>query len=111
MSTPPTPARAQKNLRRSSLRRRRQRSDPHTRARASYPVFIAYAESSAVRSAMMQLDALLSSAGIRHEIRPMFWRFDQLDQPQWREMALSDAARSALVVLALSDDDLLNTGA
>lgn len=34
----------------------------------------------------------------------MLWRFAQLDDPRWREMALRDAATATTVVLAMSDE-------
>jgi hypothetical protein len=41
----------------------------------------------------------------------MLWRFDQLDQPKWREPALVDASRAAVVAIALSDESELNSAA
>jgi hypothetical protein len=46
-----------------------------------------------------------------HALQPMFWRFDQLDQPQWREPALIDSSRAAVVAIALSHESDLNSAA
>ncbi len=34
-------------------------------------------------------------------LQPMLWRFDQLSEPRWREMALRDACRARTVAFAL----------
>ena len=41
----------------------------------------------------------------------MLWRFDQLDESKWREMALLDATHAGAVVIALSDELPLNSAA
>jgi hypothetical protein len=38
------------------------------------------------------------------ELHPMLWRFNQLDDPRWRDVALRDAARAHTLVLAMSDE-------
>lgn len=35
------------------------------------------------------------------DLQPMLWRFDQLHHPRWREMALHDASRASVLVLAM----------
>lgn len=96
------------------VRRRRAASD---RLRAThrpptlFPVFIAYADVPAARRAMELFAARLRTIHSSQRLQPMLWRFDQLNQRRWREMALSDAIRAAAVVIALSDDVPLNTAA
>ena len=46
-----------------------------------------------------------------HVLQPMLWRFDQLGKPQWREPALRDSIRAAVVAIALSDESELNSAA
>ena len=52
---------------------------------------------------MARLTAILRGQREAFHLQPMLWRFDQLDDPRWREMALADAARAATVVLALGN--------
>lgn len=68
-----------------------------------YSAFIAYSSVTAAREALMRVTALLRARGDRHRLQPMLWRCDQLDDPRWREMALRDAARADLLVLAFPD--------
>ena len=35
------------------------------------------------------------------ELHPMLWRFDQLHDSRWRETALQDAVRAAILTLAM----------
>ena len=68
-----------------------------------YPVFIAYATVPAARAAMARLAQWLEHQKENFQLQPMLWRFDQLDDARWREMALGDAARATTLVLALGD--------
>lgn len=79
-------------------------------ARLPYPVFIAYSDVPAARQAIARLDKLVQSTHGDRELLPMLWRFDQLDQPRWREMALRDAARANTLVLAMTANATLSSG-
>lgn len=87
---------------------RRRRTDVgrrHAEERAVLvPIFIAYADVSVARHAMHELTLQLHQTHPGHQLAPMLWRFDQLDRPRWREMALADATRASAIVLALSDE-------
>lgn len=75
------------------------------------PVFIAYAEVSVARHAMHRLAAQLQATRPDLQLAPMLWRFDQLDRPRWREMALADATRADAIVIALGDEMPLTAAA
>jgi hypothetical protein len=64
-------------------------------------VFIAYGEVSAARDAFDRVRQTLVGEKRDCEVQPMFWRFDQLGHPRWREMALHDAIRAHTMVLAM----------
>jgi hypothetical protein len=73
------------------------------RAAPSLPffVFIAYGEVPAARDAFGRVRQTLTHEARDFDVMPMFWRFDQLGQPRWREMALHDAIRADTMVLAM----------
>jgi hypothetical protein len=60
---------------------------------------------------MHLLTKLLRRSHPTHHLQPLLWRFDQLDQPQWREIALRDSTRASAVAIALSDETELNSAA
>ncbi len=66
-------------------------------------VFVAYGDVGSARHALARVTRTLRTAQRRVEIHPMLWRFNQLDDPRWQELALRDATRSHLVVLAMSE--------
>jgi hypothetical protein len=78
---------------------------------ALLPVFIAYADVAAARCAMSQCAATIARRRSSQRLQPMLWRFDQLNEPRWREMALHDAANAAAIVFALSDATPFHAGA
>jgi hypothetical protein len=45
------------------------------------------------------------------QMQPMLWRFDQLAECRWREMALQDATRAGVIVIALNDQMPLSSAA
>ncbi len=51
---------------------------------------------------MAKLTQLLQRSG--RTLQPMLWRFDQLAEERWREMALRDACRASTVTLAVADE-------
>jgi hypothetical protein len=63
--------------------------------------FIAYGEVPAARDAFGRVQQTLAREARDFDVLPMFWRFDQLGQPRWREMALHDAIRAHTMVLAM----------
>ena len=75
------------------------------------PVFIAYADVAGARRALDRINGQLRTAQPQRELLPMLWRFDQLDQPRWREMALHDASRSAAIIVVLSEEMPLHAAA
>ena len=101
MPTPFQNSAALRNRRRRNAKRRGR--DP-LHSPKPFPVFIAYADVAAARRAMNHISATLEAINSNSQIQPMLWRFDQLDESQWREMALRDAADAAAVVIALSDE-------
>jgi hypothetical protein len=78
--------------------------------RLPYPVFIAYADIPAARHAITRVHALIQTPEEERELMPMLWRFDQLDQPRWREMALREASRAVTIVLAIGASSTLTPG-
>jgi hypothetical protein len=74
-------------------------------------VFVAYAEVAAARHAMDHVSSALLAKDSKFRMQPMLWRFDQLNASRWREMALQDAGRAGVVVIALSDSMPLSSGA
>lgn len=89
----------------NSHRRRRAPATRHP-----YPVFIAYTDVSAARQAICRLTTLLQASHPDRELQPMLWRFAQLDQPRWREMALREASRANTLVLAMNASATLSSG-
>ena len=95
------------------IRSERLRATKRARApapRLPYPVFIAYSDVAAARNAITQIQRFLRAKHPNHELLPMLWRFAQLDQPRWREMALREAARAATLVIAMNANATLSPG-
>ena len=78
--------------------------------RRPYPVFIAYSDVPAARHAIARLAKAIRHGPNERELLPMLWRFDQLDQPRWRRMALREAARAVTIVLTMSTRASLSNG-
>ena len=74
-------------------------------------LFIAYAELRAARDAIERAKDMLGRTTRGRTLHPMLWRFDQLEQPRWREMALHDAQRAHAIVLAMGNASTLDAGA
>lgn len=55
----------------------------------------------AARDAFGRVKQTLSGEKRDFDVQPLFWRFDQLGRPRWREMALHDAMRAHTMVLAM----------
>lgn len=72
--------------------------------RVPVPVLIAYGDVASARQAMSRVNTLVRTLRDNGELQPMLWRFDQLDDPKWREMALRDAGRASALVLAMTDE-------
>ena len=98
---------AQMGCRRTGVIGRRRSAPPPV----AIPVFIAYADITAARHAMNRINANLRIEQSNRKLQPLLWRFDQLDQPRWREMALVDATQASAIVIALSDEMPLNASA
>jgi len=68
-----------------------------------YTAFIAYSSVAAARRALAHLSRLVRTRNDALTLQPMLWRCDQLEHPLWCEMALRDAARANVLVLALAE--------
>jgi hypothetical protein len=75
------------------------------RPTVAVPVLIAYADIASGRHALSRVTTLVRALHPGAESHPMLWRFHQLDQPRWREMALRDAARARALVLSMPHED------
>jgi len=69
-----------------SRRRRTQRVEPPL----PLFVFIAYGDVSAAREAIDRVKQMSAQARREYAVQPMLWRFDQLGNARWREMALRE---------------------
>lgn len=87
--------------------RAQSRSKPLAGPRKPVPVLIAYGDVPSGRLALMRTKSMLRETEPDGELRPMLWRFNQLDDPRWRDVALRDATRARAVVLAISDESAL----
>lgn len=69
-------------------------------------VLIAYVDIPSARNAIARVERLMHTSPTERptELHPLLWRFDQLDDPRWRETALRDAANATALVLAMSDE-------
>lgn len=67
-----------------------------------YSAFIAYSSVPAARRALAHLNRLVRARGDELVLQPMLWRCDQLEHPLWCAMALRDAARANVLVVALA---------
>ncbi len=85
--------------------RSRAKAKTAIRPPVAVPVLIAYADIASGRHALSRVTALVRALYPGAESHPMLWRFHQLDQPRWREMALRDAARASALVLAMPHED------
>lgn len=82
----------------------RAQADATQRPRAALPVFVAYADIPSARHALHRLSQWLRKNHRHAELRPMLWRFDQLDDPRWRDLSLRDAESTRTLVLAMRDE-------
>lgn len=80
---------------------REKRARPSTSS-IPYAAFIAYSSVPAARRALAHLSRLVRTRSNTLTLHPMLWRCDQLEHPLWREMALQDAARASVLVLAFT---------
>ena len=80
------------------------RKKPERRPRDPLPVLIAYGDVPSARQALARITDMLRKTEPGVELHPMLWRFNQLDDPRWRDVALADAARAKAVVLAMSHE-------
>lgn len=90
-----------KRISRTNRRTPRQPPPPPFRA------LIAYADVPAARRAISEIHEVLVASGRSYQFCPMLWRFDQLDRPNWNEVALHDATEAAIVVLASTEPTTL----
>lgn len=91
-------------------RRKRARAKPHgSRAPAptGFPAFVAYGDIPAARRALDEIRTVLIAHDREYRLEPRLWRFDQLSQPRWRDVALRDAGTAGIVVVASSEPGML----
>ena len=69
-------------------------------------VIIVYSDSAAGHRAMGVLLKLAANATERLKVAPILYRFELLDDPHWREVAVSDAADCDMIILSTSADEL-----
>lgn len=72
------------------------------------PVFVAYSDCTSASRALAALTAQWQRRGQRVALRPMLWRFEQLLEPRWREVAAHDALRAECVLLAIDRAEALD---
>jgi hypothetical protein len=78
------------------------RANPSTPVKEALPfnAFIAYADVPAAGRAMSTINEVLDAVHQKHALKPMLWRFNQLTDPKWLDLAIADAAQASVVVLA-----------
>lgn len=64
-------------------------------------VFVAYSDCTSASRAMAALRATWRTRGQRVSLRPMLWRFSQLANPRWSDVATHDALCAECVLLAM----------
>lgn len=87
-----------RRLRRTPIRAAQSKSAP---ARVRFTAFIAYADIPAARHAISHVSRLVARSRRSVHVQPMLWRFDQLAEPQWQEMALREAAAADALVITM----------
>lgn len=87
--------------------KRRVPPTPARRPSLQCPVFVAYSHVAIARDALGRLRHGLLQTQNAVTIQPMLWRFDQLNGEGWREIALQDATRAQLFILALGEGGTL----
>lgn len=85
----------------------RAQAEAAQRPRAALPVFVAYADIPSARHALHRLSQWLRKNHRHAELRPMLWRFNQLDDPRWRDLSLHDAQSTRTLILAMRDESAL----
>jgi hypothetical protein len=65
-------------------------------------VMIAYQDLSAGKRAMDALEAPASQLGGAFQVRPVLWRFDFLEDPNWRALATADVFGADMLVVSVS---------
>jgi hypothetical protein len=64
-------------------------------------VLFAYDDVAAAREAMNTIASSLRQQCPPAAMQPMLWRFAQLREPRWREMAITDGVRAQMIVVTL----------
>jgi CheY-like chemotaxis protein len=75
---------------------------PSPSADADWLVVVAYDDVRAGRRAMIALDDVAHELGGKRRLHPQLWRFDLLEDPDWRAAATTEAAQAGLLVISAS---------
>ncbi len=76
---------------------------------AGLDVVIVYDDDPAGQYAINTLDGVTLHLDGRIKLHPSLWRFDRLEDPDWRAVATTDAAHACLVILSTSSKGELST--
>lgn len=76
---------------------------------ADWVVVIVYDDARAGRRAVITLDAVVHQLGGTTRPLPRLWRFDLLEDPDWRAAATHDVAQADLFIISASDRAALPT--
>lgn len=69
---------------------------------ADWVVVIVYDDARAGRRAVITLDAVVQQLGGKTRLQPQLWRFDLLEDPDWRAAATHDVAQADLLIISAS---------
>jgi hypothetical protein len=67
-------------------------------------VLIAYDDLPAGKNAVQVLNNIFQQCDEVQELRPMVWKFDLLEDPEWSSTAFEDAMKADILVIATSND-------
>ncbi|MEI2723390.1 MAG: response regulator [Verrucomicrobiota bacterium] len=77
-------------------------SVPPSSPDADWVVVIVYDDTRAGRRAVLTLDAVVHKLGGKKRLHPRLWRFDLLEDPDWRAAATAEADHAGLLILSAS---------
>ena len=70
-------------------------------------VVVAYGDALAGKQAIRALRRMGACLHAQAEVKPVLWRFDLLEDPRWRALAMADADAADFIIFATSDADRL----
>ena len=77
-------------------------SHPDPPTAADWIAVIVYDDTRAGRRAMLALDDVVHKLGRKERLHPRLWRFDLLEDPDWRAAATAEAAEAGLLIISAS---------